>query len=88
MRVDRNQSASPICRATEDYQTGNWNRREIEGGVPLRLEIASRIIPMMARVQFNQYSQRFEFDRAAARDALVMADALIEEHNNTCGEKT
>lgn len=53
--------------------------RNQNGAIPLRVQIAMQILTGTKGVQGAEN----EF----ARNALALADALVEEHNKTCDEK-
>lgn len=78
MKIDRNDPAHSIP-ASGGY--------DVWGGIPLRLEIASRILAgALANPEFTQDFNRKSDDEIAKR-ILSAADALIEAHNQTYQEK-
>jgi hypothetical protein len=55
-------------------------------GMPIRLEIASRILAGMGVNAFQDGITQKEFETTSVQSALRYADALIAEHNATCGD--
>jgi hypothetical protein len=53
---------------------------------PSRLEIASRILAGMGVNAFQDGITQKEFETTSVQSALRYADALIAEHNATCGD--
>jgi hypothetical protein len=57
-----------------------------ESNIPIRLEIAARVVQGFlanTSVSISEYAWERQC-QAIARDCLVLADALIEAHNETC----
>jgi len=73
MKIDRNRLVWPII--TEPSET--------RGGIPLRLEIATRLLKgSLIHIPGHELMSGEIF-----RKALLAADCLIESHNETCEEE-
>ena len=66
MKVNGNDRMFSLC--------GHGN---VRSNIPIRLEIASRVLPSITEIPADQ----------AIKLALKIADALIAEHNKSCEEK-
>lgn len=75
MKIDKNSSAFPFVYKDKYGDDIAYT------GIPLRLEIASRI---MAAVYSNPSSDMNPSLRNITLDCLDAADQLIEQHNLTC----
>lgn len=90
MKVDRNQPIHQQIESFEGYETSDHDfpfTTKLGGGIPLRLEIASRLIPMIAGFVADGLDHGAVGRHDCTLEALRWADALIEKHNNTCEEK-
>lgn len=82
MKVDKNE---PIIK--QEY------RGLIKSGIPVRLEIASKVMPAILHSILDAVTNKTNEDvlvnnrRAIAGAALKMADTLIDLHNETSGGK-
>ena len=61
------------------FENGYDGSFSLKSNIPIRLEIASRVIIMVNNSGFNLIQ--------LSKHALLIADTLIDEHNKSCGEK-
>lgn len=84
MKVDRNEMVGGVMEPHETHRDGDvdYHAGLHIGGIPLRLEIAARLlVPIYADMSAAKGAMF-----TAAKTALADADALIAAHNATCGE--
>lgn len=73
MKADRNQLVM------QGLTSDPFKNIKSVGGIPLRLHVAAMFMaPFCGEVSRSKIE-------VAAKDCLMMADALIKAHNDTCG---
>lgn len=93
MKVDRNQLSQAITRVSQFSKTGERVRYESAGGIPLRLDLAVRILSgwessgQMIQALDGVLKNEGMPDGAMGRSLLALeaADTLIQAHNQTSG---
>ena len=88
MKIDPNQLVGGCVETVVTFTNPNTGEQTVKdkhvGGIPLRLEIAARLLAGFAQ-QANA-TEEWDTARDACGDALAIADALIAAHNDTAGE--